>query len=191
MNEDKLEQFVKNHAEEFDSLEPPKMAWDFIEKELPSPKQKPVRKLWSYAWKVAAAILIFTSAWLLNDYMDMKRTLDKHISNMEPSASPELSELSDAEAYYTSQIISKQAELSQYARQHPEIIEDLKKEFTEMDKSKAELKKDLAESNADEKVIEAIILSYRVKLEILNQMLTELRKSKQSNQNRKPFETKL
>ncbi len=191
MNEDKLEQFVKNHAEEFDSLEPPKMAWDFIEKELPSPKQKPVRKLWSYAWKVAAAILIFTSAWLLNDYMDMKRTLDKHISNMEPSASPELSELSDAEAYYTSQIISKQAELSQYARQHPEIIEDLKKEFTEMDKSKAELKKDLAESNADEKVIEAIILSYRVKLEILNQMLTELRKSKQSNQNQKPFETKL
>ena len=110
---------------------------------------------------------------------------------MEPSASPELSELSDAEAYYTSQIISKQAELSQYARQHPEIIEDLKKEFTEMDKSKAELKKDLAESNADEKVIEAIILSYRVKLEILNQMLTELRKSKQSNQNQKPFETKL
>ena len=60
-----------------------------------------------------------------------------------------------------------------------------------MDKSKAELKKDLAESNADEKVIEAIILSYRVKLEILNQMLTELRKSKQSNQNQKPFETKL
>ena len=65
MNEDKLEQFVKNHAEEFDSLEPPKMAWDFIEKELPSPKQKPVRKLWSYAWKVAAAILIFTSAYIL------------------------------------------------------------------------------------------------------------------------------
>jgi len=191
MKEDKLEQFVKNHAEEFDSQEPPEMAWDFIGNELPALKQKPVRNLWSFAWKVAAAILIFSSAWLLNDYMDMKKTSDKHISNTEPAASPELTELSEAEAYYTSQISSKQAELAQYARQHPDIIEDLKKEFTEMDKSKAELKKDLAESNADEKVIEAIILSYRVKLEILDQMLTELRKSKQSNQNQKPVETKL
>ena len=44
-----------------------------------------------------------------------------------------------------------------------------------MDKKKAALKNDLAESNADEKVIEAIILSYRVKLEILGQMLEELK----------------
>ncbi|HNW54977.1 MAG TPA: hypothetical protein PKN21_11950, partial [Bacteroidales bacterium] len=67
--------------------------------------------------------------------------------------------------------------------------EDLKKEFSEMDKNKAELEKDLAQSNADEKVIEAIILSYRVKLEILDQMLAELRKSKETTQ--KPVETKL
>ena len=58
-----------------------------------------------------------------------------------------------------------------------------------MDKNKAELEKDLAQSNADEKVIEAIILSYRVKLEILDQMLAELRKSKETTQ--KPVETKL
>ena len=191
MKEDKLEQFVKNHAEEFDSLEPPVMAWDFIENELPAPKQKPVRKLWSYAWKVAAAVLIFTSAWLLNDYMDQKKNSGRNFTSNETTSNPELTELSDAEAYYTSQISSRQTELAQYAKQHPEIIEDLKKEFVEMDKGKAELKKDLAESNADEKVIEAIILSYRVKLEILDQMLVELRKSKEGNQSQKPVETKL
>jgi cytoskeletal protein RodZ len=167
------------------------MAWDFIENELPERKQKPIRNLWSYSWKVAAAVLIFTSAWLLNDYLDQKKSSGRHLSNAETSANPELTELSDAEAYYTSQISSKQAELAQYARQNPGIIEDLKKEFIEMDKGKAELKKDLAESNADEKVIEAIILSYRVKLEILDQMLTELHKSKEGNQNQKPVETKL
>ena len=53
----------------------------------------------------------------------------------------------------------------------------------------SQLEKDLAQSNADEKVIEAIILSYRVKLEILDQMLAELRKSKETTQ--KPVETKL
>jgi hypothetical protein len=191
MKKDKLEQFVKNNAEEFNSFDPPAIAWDSIEKELPVLKQTPVRKLWPYAWKAAAAILIFASAWLLNDYTDQIKTSERNSSNNETAASPVLTELSEAEAYYTSQISSKQAELAQYARKHPEIIEDLKREFSEMDKTKAELKKDLVESNADEKVIEAIILSYRVKLEILDQMLTELRKSKEGNANQKPVETNL
>ncbi len=191
MKEDKLEQFVRKNAADFNSLEPPVMAWEVIEKELPAPKLSTVRKLWPYAWKAAAAILIFASAWMLNDYTDQKKSSENHFANTETSVNPQLSELSDAEAYYTTQISSKQAELARYARQNPEIIEDLKKEFTEMDKSKAELKKDLAESNADEKVIEAIILSYRVKLEILDQMLTELRKSKEGNTPQKPVETNL
>lgn len=191
MKEDKLENFVRENAEDFNSLEPPLMAWEAIEKELPAPEQTRVRKLWPYAWKAAAAILIFASAWMLNDYMDQKKSTENIYTNTEVAVSSELSELSDAEAYYTTQISSKQAELARYASQNPEIIEDLKKEFTEMDKSKAELKKDLAESNADEKVIEAIILSYRVKLEILDQMLTELRKSKEGNTPQKPVETNL
>ena len=120
-----------------------------------------------------------------------EKNSENHSATAESPVSPELTELADAEAFYTSQISSKQMELAQYAKQHPEIIEDLKREFTEMDLSKAELEKDLAESNADEKVIEAIILSYRVKLEILDQMLTELRKSKEANAPQKPVETNL
>jgi hypothetical protein len=189
--EDKLEQFVKNNALDFNSLEPPVMAWDSIEKELPVSKQVPVGKILPYAWKAAAAILIFASAWLLNDYLDYKKSSNDSASASAGVVTPELTELSDAEAYYTSQISSKQVELAAYAKEHPEIIEDLKKEFSEMDKSKAELKKDLAESNADEKVIEAIIMSYRVKLEILDQMLTELRKSKEGNENQKTVEINL
>jgi hypothetical protein len=191
MKKDKLEQFVRDNAEGFNSLEPPTRTWESIEKELSVTKLTTVRRLWPYAWKVAAAILIFTSAWLLNDYTDQKRTSGDSPASPSVAASPVLSELSDAEAYYTSQISNKQAELSAYARQHPEIIEDLKKEFTEMDKNNELLKKDLRESNADEKVIEAIILSYRVKLEILDQLLTELRKSKEGYAKQKPIETNL
>lgn len=191
MKEDTLEKFVRDNAESFNSLDPPAMNWGGIENENSSAKQTITRKLWPYAWKVAAAILIFTSAWLLNDYVDQKKTTKKYSENTDAAIGSELTQLSDAEAYYTSKISSKQAELEKYARQNPEIIEDLKKEFTEMDKSKAELKKDLAESNSDEKVIEAIILSYRVKLEILDQMLTELRKTKEGSANQKPVETSL
>ena len=191
MKKDRLEQFVRQNAEDFNSLEPPVMAWEVIEKELPAPKQTPARKIWPYAWKAAAAVLIFASAWMLNDYADQKKNSENHSATAESPVSPELTELADAEAFYTSQISSKQMELAQYAKQHPEIIEDLKREFTEMDLSKAELEKDLAESNADEKVIEAIILSYRVKIEILDQMLAELHKSKEGNPEKKPVETRL
>lgn len=179
MKEDKLENFIKQNSEAFNHLDPPEMLWEAIEKELPAKKATVLRKLWPVAWKVAAAILIFTSAWMLKDYQDHRHLRERAISHSEATENPQLGELSDAEAYYTTKISSKQAELAQYAKQHPEIIEDLKKEFLEMDKNKDELKKDLAESNADEKVIEAIILSYRVKLEILDQMLAELQKSKE------------
>jgi len=191
MKKDKLEQFVRDNAENFNSLEPPFMAWDVIEKDLPAAKPKLVRRLWPYAWKVAAAVLIFASAWMLNDYTELKRPDRDYTKTFRKSANPELNELSDAEAYYTSQINSKQVELSAYAKEHPEIIADLKREFLEMDKKKTELKKDLAQSNADEKVIEAIILSYRVKIEILDEMLKELGKSNEDNSNREPVETNL
>ena len=176
--EDKLEQFVRDNSDELNKLEPPLMAWDAIEKTLPGLKHKPLRPLVSFAWKAAAAVLIFASAWLLNDYTHHREMAGSQQSVSELMPGTAVSELSDAEAYYSTQINAKQTELSTYARQHPEIVEDLKKEFLEMDKNKEELKKDLAESNSDEKVIEAIILSYRVKLEILEQMLGELRKTK-------------
>jgi hypothetical protein len=167
------------------------MVWQTIEKELPVSKKALVRTIWPYAWKVAAAILIFASAWILNDYFDQRKSSGNRFTKVESVANPELNELSDAEAFYTTKISNKQAELAVYAKQHPEIIEDLKKEFREMDKNKEELKKDLAESNADEKVIEAIIQSYRVKLEILDQLLAELRKSNENSKEQKPVEISL
>jgi|GEM_PF-777168 len=192
MKEDKLEQFVRDNTHSFNSLEPPLRVWETIEKELPVSKQPALQKLWPYAWKAAAAILIFASAWMLNDYTDKdKKTSENEIVKAEVQTNPELTELLDAEAYYTTQISSKQAELAKYAQQNPDIIEDLKKEFNEMDKNKAELRKDLAQSNADEKVIEAIILSYRVKLEILDQILAEMRKAKEENATPQSVETNL
>jgi len=191
MKKDKLEQFVQDHAGGFDALEPPAMAWDAIEKELPVARKSAVRRLWPYAWKVAAAVLIFASAWMLNDFNDQRKQAGNYAATGDSSSNPALNELSDAEAFYATQISSRQAELAAYTRQHPEIIEDLKREFSEMDKKKAALKNDLAESNADEKVIEAIILSYRVKLEILDQMLTEMKRPGNSEQAGKPVQTEL
>ena len=178
-NKDLLEQYVVDNRKGFDDQDVPPMLWNSLEDKLDALQPKKQRRITPYVWRAAAAILIFATAWYLNDYMD-SRPVSKSNAPAQSAAipNPALSELSDAEAYYTSQINSRQAELIKYTREHPEIMEDLKREFKELDQNNVELKRDLAESNADEKVIEAIIQSYRVKLGILEEMLTELQKTK-------------
>jgi hypothetical protein len=185
IKEDKLERFILDNQDQFNKMEPPPFVWKSIEEKLEQKKSlKPAVK--SYLWKAAAAILIFASSWYLHDYFDA-RPFKKNVpeASAKVSENPVLGELSDAEAFYTTQINCRQAELMQYAKDHPDIIADLKKEFRDMDLKNNQLKRDLAESNADEKVIEAIILSYRMKLEILEEMLSEFRK----NSSRQPERT--
>ncbi|NVO18975.1 MAG: hypothetical protein HXX13_04710 [Bacteroidetes bacterium] len=177
---DKLERFVRQNKEDFDDLNVPAGLWEGIEKGLPSTPAKKLSGIVSFMWKAAAAVLIFASAWYLHDYYDhIKPRGIAKAAIIQPVPSQEMNELADAEAYYTSQINSRQAELVKYTKDHPEIMEDLKKEFRQLDNNNVELKKDLAESNANEKVVEAIIQSYRMKLAILEEMLTEMQKARE------------
>lgn len=179
MKTDPVENFVRNHASDFDDLIPPAQAWNEIASHLPAQKPGVLRRMWPVVWKVAAAIVLFASAWLLHDVFDSYKS-GKQLDEVANSSyiAPGLPEVSDAEAYYITQISNKQTELQAYTRQHPEIIEELKQEFSEIDTKNAELKNDLVESNANEKVIEAIILSYKVKIEILDQILAEMRETR-------------
>ncbi len=177
MKKDNLESFVRDHAGEFDSLEAPPASWDVIEERVLPIRSGRLKKFRAIALRSAAAVLIFATAWMLNDARDNRMQIKDADRQAVNGMNYVIDELSDAEAYYTSKIQSREQELAIYAKDHPEIIEDLREEFREMDQRKAELRTDLAESNADAKVIEAIILSYRVKLEILDEMLLELRQT--------------
>lgn len=178
MEKDRLEEFVRSHSAAFDTDEAPAFTWESIEKEIPAKKKAASIKLLPIIWKAAAAVLIFAAAWFTNDLFDSAKIRKSETANQTVAQDPVISELIDAEAYYTSQIQSRQQELARYAEDHPEIIAELKAEFKAMDERKEELRKDLLQSSADEKVIEAIILSYRVKLEILDGMLLEMKRSR-------------
>jgi hypothetical protein len=191
MKEDQLEKFVREGASGFDVLEPPAMAWDAIENRLPAKRKSLLIRMRPHLWKAAAAVLIFASAWILSDFAHRPKSPATAGIRMPLNATPELNELSDAEAFYASRISSKQAELAAYTRQHPEILEELKREFSEMDRDREQLNKDLAESHADEKVIEAIILSYRMKIDILDQMLEEMKRAKGESPGPEQTETSL
>jgi len=183
MKMDKLGKFIQDNRTSFDDLEPSPELWDKIGKGIDAKKIRSILRLNSRIWKAAALILVFTSSWFLHDYVDRPAKNKDSVTLQSPSNSPLLYELADGEAYYTAQISKKQAELEKYTREHPEIMDDLKREFREFDRDNLKLKEDLVESNANEKVIEAILQSYRVKLKILEQVLSEMKDSRDSDKN--------
>jgi hypothetical protein len=177
MKKNKLENFIQNNREAFDDLEPSAEIWKNIEKGIKTNRSSRILNINHWIWKAAVLIAVFTSAWFLHDWVERPGKNKAEAKSESTQGSMVLNELAEGEAYYTAQINIKQAELEKYSSEHPEIFDDLKREFMELDHDNLQLKEDLVQSNANEKVIEAIMQSYRIKLKILDQMLIQLRGS--------------
>ena len=181
MKTDKLGKFIQENRPAFDDLLPSPELWDRIGKEIHTKRNRQIPGLNSWFWRAAVLVFVFATSWFLHDYVDHHKGPSKTPATASSSNSALLNELEDGEAYYTAQISNKQLELEKYTKEHPEIMDDLKREFRELDRDNLQLKEDLVESNANEKVIEAIMQSYRVKLQILEQVLAELKGSRDSD----------
>jgi len=82
--------------------------------------------------------------------------------------------LSEAEAYYTNLVNQKLDELKPVIANCPSIQEELNYDMSELDSVYIDLKKDLKDNMANQEVIEAIIENYRLKVSILEDILSEL-----------------
>jgi hypothetical protein len=100
--------------------------------------------------------------------------------NSEEAGTPMVRELIEAEAYYTSLINMKKEEVFRLTSNSPDIQLEINTEMVELDKVFEELKEDLKDNAANEEVIEAMIQNYRVKLDILEEMLFRLKQSNES-----------
>lgn len=91
------------------------------------------------------------------------------------------SEFLEVDAYYTSQINLRKDELFSNAAADPGIRKQVNSEFKQIDRNIDELKKDMRDNVNNREVVEALIQNYRVKLEMLENILKEL-KEKDANQ---------
>lgn len=164
---DHLENFVSEHRNEFEVYTPSPEIWERISKAGSGRKTSRIRML-RIVSGIAASVLLFTASWMLNDYLDR----DKQADNVY-LISPELRE---AEVYYTRMLGQKYDELQPYFSSFPGLKEQVKADLGELDNAYNNLRKDLSDNIANEEVIEAMIQNYRLKLSILEEMLNELRK---------------
>jgi hypothetical protein len=180
METDKLEKFILTRKEEFDDMKPHRHVWDRI---LTRRSAARVRSLhWrSLAWRAAAVVLIFIASYFVHDFMDRNH---HRVGRMKEQAGGRsgtneiAGTLKEAEAFYTSRINAKKAEVFRFTGSKHEISQEISIEFSQLDSIYADLKKDLKDNADNEQVIEAMIQNYRIKLEILEDILGQLQKSK-------------
>jgi hypothetical protein len=175
MSPDKLEKYILDHREEFDDLEPDPAVWEKVD----TRKAPVIRINWrSAAWKVAAGVAIFIASYFFHDYMASRnQSPSTMIGHLGEDASPIARELIEAEAYYSAQIDLKKDEVFRLTASNPEIRHEIDREMVDLDRVFTELKEDLNDNADNQEVLEAMIQNYRLKLDILEEMLWQLKQS--------------
>lgn len=100
---------------------------------------------------------------------------------MEPGDAKMVQELIEADYYYASQISEKKEEFYCLTANNTGLRDDVNMEFVELDKVFKDLKEDLKDNADNEEVVFAMIQNYRIKLEILEEILMQLRSVEENN----------
>ncbi len=164
---DRLEDFVKQHREQFDLHEPDPSIWLKVS----TGKAPVVTERRPLHWlRIAAAIaMIFAGSTAGIYYLTgNKAETDQYGSEL-------YMEIRETEAYYTHMVSQRYEELRPYLASDPAASEMLTADMEELDEVYSELKEDLKDNASNPEVIEAMILNYRVKLEILEEVLNQLK----------------
>lgn len=163
---DQLERFIQNRREDFD--DDPRydeiQRWKKIESRIqPEGKWDP-----SYLWKIAAALFLISTVWLM---------VDKYMAPISEESN-EMSEFIQVEAFYTQLIHQKQAELMSY--QDEQLTGEFLAELDRLDSMYSQLKKTYQTSANDEIILDAMINNLQLRMDILSQQLNILNTLKQS-----------
>jgi hypothetical protein len=165
---DKLEKFILENREKFDTHEPDPKIWNRIEAGIKT--KKPLN--WRFFLSRAAAVLlIFFASYMIHEFVNKGLP---HL-NLVKSKEVEIPELKEAENYYSQMVIEKLNEIKPIITGCPALEEELNYDLNQLDSLYKELKKDLKDNIANQEVVDAMIQNYRLRLSILEDILSELK----------------
>lgn len=168
MNEDKLKQQIREQRDQYETEEPREGIWEAISAELhPEEEQRAGGRKWG--WLVAASVAALLTLVLMRQDPgpgeEMAGTEDLRSEQM-PRLSPEVYE---TQQYYARQVDHKLKQLSEYP-----VDADLKEEMDALAKEFEELQAEMGQGLDDSKVVEAMIDNYRLRLDLLQDLLEVL-----------------
>jgi hypothetical protein len=178
MKRDRLEQFIAENRDQFDLYDPGEKVWNGIKNRVQRKRRYPDWK--TIIWRAAAILVIFAASFLLQEYLHRNELIsgrkDKKLNNVE------IPELQEAEIYYTNLVDEKIKEIEPLLENQPELGNEVKNFLAELDSIYAELQKDLVDNIANDEVVEAMIQNYRLKLQILEDILGFLQGTSKNEQ---------
>ena len=180
MKTDKFEKFISQHRSEFDDLVPDPAIWDKIQKREPEKTSLNWTKI---LVRAAAIVVIFVSSYIFFDYLSIKNQAPKLAEEemLDPEGAGMIQELLEAEYYYTSKIEEKKEVFYCLTTNNTGLRDDVNTELVELDQVYNDLKEDLKDNADNEEVIFAMIQNYRLKLEILDEILKQLHSVEKNN----------
>ena len=171
---DRLEEFVKENREGFDSEVPRNDLWNNIESEL---EKKGTHFDSSWLWKVAALVFLASTIALLFK----GNIVDEDFPETQLSSNGYNSELVEVESYYTQLISDKKREIQTFEIDDPELLNDI----NGLDSMYMELKENLKVNQKDGRLISAMIMNLQLRVDILNKQLNILENIKNIEHNEK------
>lgn len=184
-----LENFIRNHREEFDGEEPSPRVWKDLQQQLqtdaqPTPKKNNggrVLTLTILKWSAAAAILVLAGLGVF--HLIDKPTPSGTASTQTPKDDllQKINPTYAKEVYHFTQLIElKQSELKQIEKDNPELYQQFLGDISQLDSSYNNLKKELPSNPNREQLLEAMIENLKMQTELLNQQLQIIQQIKQS-----------
>jgi hypothetical protein len=182
----KLEQFIRDNREEFDSEEPRQQLWKKLQSEIgPRKKNDNVRHLSFLRWTAVAAIFVMMLGMFY--FMNRQNKQDAIVENkigIPPGDAQLLDQVNPTyakEVYHFTQLIElKQNELKQIEKEHPELYGQFVKDIRRLDSSYQALRAELPANPDPETLLEAMLQNLRLQADLLNEQLTVIKQIKKS-----------
>ncbi len=169
--QDRLEEFVKEHRNEFDVAEPKQELWDRIAADLGTEdeKVKPLKSSGVWLWKAAVAVLLVAVTYL---------AVDKFVpTEPEIPTMATMEDFEEFEAFYTSIITEKSSKLS-LELEGEEFFNYLEADIEELDAIYTELRDTFESEQGGEQVLGTLVHLLRQKLHLINSQLDILEEAK-------------
>jgi hypothetical protein len=175
---EKMEEFIRNNRESFDVHEAPDSVWDKVEVRLRNKRRANSWRIWLQ--RAAVFIIIFSMAFALSEYIHKPASKTISTNTLKEPAVPQ--ELKETQLYYEARVNSRMYEMKPVFASYPGMEEEVHKDFSRLDSICADLKKDLKDNVSNQQVLEAMIQNYRTKLEILEDLLAELKRKNSTHE---------
>ncbi len=164
-----IEDHIRKNREKLDTYTPPPEIWTRINKDLHGKRGVLIR------WLSAAAIiiLVFVSSVLFYVGENRKNYLAGRNTSDEPSSVPDI-RIKETEIYYNNLINDLYKKAAPFLTEYPDAEKELINDLAQLDSICSDIKSDLKDNIDNKEVIEALIINYRIKIYILENILTTL-----------------